>query len=120
MIEIITERPNLFEPNVYITMCVEIAGNICPHKLAAAIREAYKVNEAAMSKIVLEQGTAYYEKLPVSKCRVEITDKNWMELVRENERLINQKLCGSGEIGYPACGYGPSSGRRRESYNILY
>ncbi len=87
MIEIITERPNLFEPNVYITMCVEIAGNICPHKLAAAIREAYKVNEAAMSKIVLEQGTAYYEKLPVSKCRVEITDKNWMELVRENERL---------------------------------
>lgn len=87
MKEIVTERPNLFEPNVYITMCVEIAGNICPHKLAAAIGEAYKANEAAMSRIVLEQGIAYYEKLPVSKCRVEITDKNWMDLVRENERL---------------------------------
>lgn len=28
MNEIVTERPNLFEPNVYITVCVEIEGKI--------------------------------------------------------------------------------------------
>lgn len=87
MNEIITERPNLFEPNVYITMCVEVTGKPCPHKLAAAVSEAYKANEATMSRIVLEQGAAYYEKLAVSGCKVEITDKSWLELVRENERL---------------------------------
>ncbi len=32
MNEIVTERPNLFEPNVHITVCTEIAGNVCPHK----------------------------------------------------------------------------------------
>lgn len=30
MKEILTERPNLFESNVYITMCVELTGKICP------------------------------------------------------------------------------------------
>ncbi len=58
MKEILTERPNLFEPNVYIAMCVELTGKICPHQLTAAITEAYKANEAAMSKIVLEHGAA--------------------------------------------------------------
>ncbi len=87
MNEIITERPNLFEPNVYITMCVEVTGKPCPHKLAAAVSEAYKANEATMSRIVLEQGVASYEKLAVSGCKVEITDKSWLELVRKNEKL---------------------------------
>lgn len=85
--QILTERQNLFEPNVYITMCVELTGKICPHQLTAAIKEAYKANEATMSRIVLEHGTAYYEKLSVSGCKTMITDKNWMELVRENEKL---------------------------------
>lgn len=87
MNEILTERPNLFEPNVYIAMCVELTGKICPHQLTAAIEEAYKANEAAMSRIVLEHGTAYYEKLSVSGCKTMITDKNWIDLVRENEKL---------------------------------
>lgn len=87
MKEILTERPNLFEPNVYITMCVELTGKICPHQLTAAIKEAYKANEATMSRIVLEHGIAYYEKLSVSGCKTMITDKNWIELVKESEKL---------------------------------
>lgn len=87
MKEILTERNNLFEPNVYITMCVELTGKICPDQLTAAIKEAYKANEATMSRIVLEHGTAYYEKLSGSGCKTMITDKNWIELVRENEKL---------------------------------
>lgn len=87
MKELITERPNLFEPNVYIAMCVELTGKICPHQLTEAVKEAYKANEATMSRIVLEHGTAYYERLSVSGCKTMITNKNWIELVRENEKL---------------------------------
>lgn len=87
MKEILTERPNLFEPNVYIVMCVELTGEICLQQLTAAINEAYKANEATMSKIVLNHGIAYYEKLSVSGCKTMVTDKNWIELVKENEKL---------------------------------
>ncbi len=86
MKEMITERQNLFEPNVYVTMCVEIEGNVCPDRLAAAIQEAYNANEAAMSKIVLDRGNAGYVKLASSGCRITVTDKPWTELVTENER----------------------------------
>ncbi len=41
MNEIVTERPNLFEPNVYITVCVENAGKVSPHKLSAAVKQAF-------------------------------------------------------------------------------
>lgn len=89
MNEIVTERPNLFEPNVYITVCVEITGKICPHKLTDAIMQAFEANEATMSKIVLEQGVAYYEKLPVTHCKIEIANDNqsWIELVKLNEKV---------------------------------
>lgn len=40
-----------------------------------------------MSRIVLVHGTAYYEKLSVSGYKTMITNKNWIELVRENEKL---------------------------------
>lgn len=89
MNEIVTERPNLFEPNVYITVCVEITGKVCPHKLSAAVKQAFEANEAAMSKIVLNHGFAYYEKMSVSNCKIEIEseNKNWTELVNQNEKI---------------------------------
>lgn len=87
MKEIITERPNLFEPNVYITMCVELCGRIDPHKLTTAVYEAYYVNEATMSKVVLEKDKAYYDRLPVTGCKVSITDKNLLMLIKEYEKI---------------------------------
>lgn len=89
MNEIVTERMHLFEPNVYITMCVEITGKVCPHKLSAAVKEAFEANEATMSKIVLEDGFAYYEKMSVSNCKIEINNdnKNWIDLVNQNEKI---------------------------------
>lgn len=89
MNEIITERPNLFEPNVYITVCVEVTGKVCPQKLAAAVKQAFEANEATISRIVLEHGFAYYEKLPASCCKIEIENenKNWIELVKQNEKI---------------------------------
>ena len=60
MNEIVTERPHLFEPNVYIAVCVEMVGKVCPEKLVAAAEKAFEANEATMSKIVLEHCLAYY------------------------------------------------------------
>lgn len=87
--QIVTERPNLFEPNVYITVCAEIAGKVSSHKLFASVKQAYEANEATMSKVVLENGLAYYEKMSVSNCKIEIKDKNknWIELVNQNENI---------------------------------
>ncbi len=89
MNEIVTERPHLFEPNVYIAVCVEMAGKVCPQKLTAAVKQAFGANEATMSKIMLEHGCAYYEKIPVSCCKIAIENenKNWIEIVSQNEKI---------------------------------
>ncbi len=89
MNEIVTERPHLFEPNIYIAVCVEMAGKVCPQKLAAAVKQAFEANEATMSKIMLENGYAYYEKIPESCCKIELENENkkWTELVSQNEKI---------------------------------
>lgn len=87
MHEIITERPNLFEPNDYITVSVKIIGTICPDKLTVAIKEAYKANETTMSKIMLHKNKAYYEKIYLSGCKIEITEKNLLEIIKINEKI---------------------------------
>lgn len=89
MNEIVTERTYLFEPNVYIALCVKIAGKVCPQKLAAAVKLAFEANEATMSKIVLEHGLAYYKIMSVSNCKIEIRNenRNWIELVSQNEKV---------------------------------
>lgn len=88
MQEIITERPNLFEPNDYINFHIELSGKIHAEDLADAIRAAYRANEATMSKIVLRSdGVAYYEKIPQSNCKVEILQGDWREIIKANEKI---------------------------------
>lgn len=89
MNEIITERVNLFEPNVYITVCVEIVGKISANRLTVAIKRAFAANEATISKIVLNGGDAFYEKMPESACKIktENENKNWIDIVRQNEKI---------------------------------
>lgn len=89
MNKIITERVNLFEPNVYISMCIKLVGKINTKELTIAIKEAFKANEATMSKIVLNNSEAFYEKMPLSGCKVEIasSSKSIIELIRINEKI---------------------------------
>lgn len=64
-----SERANLFEPNVYISMIAKLSGNLFDAEIEQAVYAAYEANEATMSKIVLEpDGNARYEKRETSGC----------------------------------------------------
>ena len=82
-----SERANLFEPNDYITMVVTFSGKLTQNEAAQAVKQAYANNEASMSKIVLKaDGSAYYEKLLESGCKVFFDSRNWREILKENEK----------------------------------
>lgn len=88
MREILTERPNLFEPNAAITFCVKISSRGSAEDLASAVKSAYEANESTTSRIVLKSdGTAFYEKLSHSGCKVEIIQNDWQEIIRKNEKI---------------------------------
>ena len=82
-----SERANLFEPNVYISLVVKISGNVSKKSMQCAVESAYEANEATMSEIVLtEHGEAYYEKRTESGCRFFIENKPWLDLLRQSEK----------------------------------
>lgn len=84
---ICTERGNLFEPNVSIAFFVEIAGKPSADDVVSAVQSAFTANEATLSRVVLkEDGIAFYEKMDESACSVTVIQKDWKELIRENER----------------------------------
>lgn len=84
---LVTERTNLFEPNVSIQFLMKIGGALEVGKVVRAVQAAFAANEATCSKIVLEQGTAFYEKMEESGCRVAVVRKDWREVLSEQEKL---------------------------------
>lgn len=85
---IYSERVNLFDPNIYIQFLVQIAGEISIDDLVLAVKSAFAANEATLSKIVLEHnGTAFYEKMFVSGCNVTVIQKEWKDIIIENEKV---------------------------------
>lgn len=86
--EIWSERVDLFEPNIYISFRVQITGRPEADALLEAVKTAFTMNEAAMSRIMLEEdGTAYFEKLSESGCSATVTKKDWLTLITENEKV---------------------------------
>lgn len=84
---IYSERVDLFEPNIYIQFLVQITGNPTPEALVSAVKAAFRANEAAMSRIVLEEnGGAFYEKMEESGCKVSVRKEDWIEILRINEK----------------------------------
>lgn len=82
-----TERANLFEPNVYITMLVSLRGNIAKAEIYRAVQTAYRANETTMSKIVLEErGTAFYERMENSGCKTLYDNRSWETIMCESEK----------------------------------
>lgn len=43
--------------------------------LYAAVKQAFEANEATMSRIVSENGSAYYKKMSVSNYKIEVKDE---------------------------------------------
>ena len=82
-----SERANLFEPNVYISMIVKLSGDLQSEEIEQAVYKAYEANEATMSKIVLEEnGNAYYEKMESTGCKFIIDSCSWKELLHQSEK----------------------------------
>lgn len=93
--QMILERTNLFEPNVYIGVYVELDGNPSTELMKGAIQKAFQKNELTMSKIVLDKtGQAYYQKLEQSGCKVIITESDWKSIIAENEKQPFDIKCG--------------------------
>lgn len=82
-----SEREDLFDPNVYISMIVKIEGNISLEQLKESIEAAYQSNESTMSRIVLEEdGTAYYEKMDKTGCKIFCDNRKWQDILKESEK----------------------------------
>lgn len=86
---IYSERADLFEPNIYIGIYVKVTGNPQTDDLVKAVEAAFYANESTMSKIVLEKdGSARYERMEESGCKVFVTDEEWKTIVIKNEKEV--------------------------------
>lgn len=85
--EILSERVDLFDPNMYIAITFDVVGGAEAQLLVDAARRAFTGFEATMSRIVLDNtGSAYYEKMQSSSCTAQTTDADLDDLIRENEK----------------------------------
>lgn len=76
----------LFEPSVYISMLVSMDGEITAKELKEAVEKAYTQNETTMSKIVLNDGQAFFQKLSQTGCKVFEEHRSWREVMHESEK----------------------------------
>lgn len=84
---IYTERADLYDPNMCISMFFDIIGEVNVDTLMLSTNRAFAAFEATMSRIVLlEDGDAYYELMPVSGCSATITNQDWHTIILENEK----------------------------------
>lgn len=86
---LITERMHLFMPNINVVMKVDISGKPDIALIKQAIEGAVNANESLNCKIVLsENGVAGYEKLKKPVYSVDISNKDWIEIIREQESKV--------------------------------
>lgn len=87
MYKIETERGDLFDINMMITMQVTVSGRSSEAALSAAFREAAAAFEILNSRVVIDKnGTAYYDSCENSANSITFRDFELEELIRENER----------------------------------
>ena len=78
----------LFDPNIYPSLFITLKKktDIKVEDVKKAVEKAYTQNETTMSKIVLENGEAYFENMPKTGCKVFFDQRNWMDIIHENEK----------------------------------
>lgn len=84
-----TERADLFDVSIVITMCLKLEGDVSFDMLKNAFDKACTYNEVLRSKIVIEQnGEAYYTDAEKGTCSNTFTQSGLSlnELIYDNER----------------------------------
>lgn len=76
----------LLEPSIYISMLVSLDGEITTKELTEAVEKVYTQNETTMSKIVLDNGKVFFQKLPQTGCKVFVEQRSWREIMHESEK----------------------------------
>ena len=76
----------LFEPSIYTAMVAIVKGEITAEEIKEAVEKAYTQNETTMSKVVLENGNAYFQKIPQTGCKVFIEERDWRDIMHESEK----------------------------------
>ncbi len=86
-VELMLERTFLFDPNIYMTIVMTLKGDVQAEELCEAVKKAYTQNSTTMSKVVLdEKGALYMEEMEETGCKVFIDNRDWQEIMYENER----------------------------------
>ncbi len=75
----------LYEPSVYISLLASIEGDITTEEMKEAVEKVYTQNETTMSKVILENGNIFFQKLSQTGCKVFVDERNWQEIMHESE-----------------------------------
>lgn len=76
----------LFEPNVYMCLLVSLKGSITVEEIEEATKKAYTQNETTMSKVILEEGKAYFQNMDETGCKVFVDSRPWREIMKDSEK----------------------------------
>lgn len=76
----------LFDPCVYMCVVLSLKGDLKVEEIEEAVRRAYTQNETTMSKVILENGMAYFQNMPGTGCKVFREHRPWKEVMQESER----------------------------------
>ena len=79
----------LFDPNIYTAVMLTLkrkSNDLSVKKVKDAIEKAYTQNETTMSKIVLDNGNAYFENMSETGCKVFLDQRDWVDIFNENQK----------------------------------
>lgn len=76
----------LFDPSIYISLVAVVKGNLTAEEIKNAVEKAYTKNETTMSKIILENGNAYFQRMSQTGCKVFVDQRDWRDIMHESEK----------------------------------
>lgn len=79
----------LFDPNIYTAVTLTLKRkneDLSVEKIKNAVEKAYTQNETTMSKIVLDNGNAYFENMPETGCKVFVDQRDCLDILNENQK----------------------------------
>ncbi len=76
----------LFDPSVYISILVSMEGDLTAEEIKKAVEKTYTQNETTMSKIILDEGNVYFQKIPETGCKTFVDRRPWQDIMHESEK----------------------------------